>query len=157
MIETADSYMREKRPGDALRAYQAAWSQLQGKLDSTQRVWLLLSIANAAVRFGDFDEAFAALSVLPEQYAKSGIVVGNPLFHLLVGLSYHGLNKNPHGETDNFARALICGGQEIFAGEAHTHLQRMKKILRPPSETGTWDGYVWLYGRSPERRQWVPS
>jgi hypothetical protein len=142
MIDVADNLMRESRPGDALKAYQAAWPKLQRQLDSKQQVWLLLSIANAAVRFGDFGEAFEVLAVLPEHYSKSKIVVGNPLFHLLVGLSFHGLNENPEGETDNFARALICGGPEIFVGEAPTHLQRTVEVLLPPAETETWDGYV---------------
>lgn len=142
MIDTADNFMRENRPEDAFKAYQAAWSRLQRQLDIKQQVWLLLSIANAAVRFGDYEEAFGALSVLPEHYSKSEIVVGNPLFHLLVGLSFHGLNENPEGETDNFARALICGGPEIFVGEARTHLKRTMEVLLPPAETETWDGYV---------------
>ncbi len=141
MIEIADNLMRENRPEDALKAYLAAWPQLQCKLGITEQVWLLLSIANAAVRGGDFEEALAALSALPERYSESGIVVGNPLFHLLVGLTLHGLNEDPDGETDNFARALICGGPDLFGGEAPVHLKRMKELLLPPVETGTWDGY----------------
>ncbi len=142
MLELAENHMRENRPGDALEAYRAAWPQVQQELDHPQRVWLLLSLANAAVRSGDFEEAFAALAVLPEHYAETRIVVGNPLFHLLVGLCFDGLQEQPDAATDNFARALICGGQEIFAGESPEHLQRMKEILRPPAETGTWDGYT---------------
>jgi hypothetical protein len=142
MIETGDQLMRDDRPGDALAAYQTAWEQSQEELDERQQVWLLLSIANAAIRFGDFDEAFEALLVLPEHYASSGIVVGNPLFHLFVGLSFHGLDEDPDAETDNFARALICGGPEIFTGEDPSHLKRMQEILRPPAELGTWTGYT---------------
>lgn len=141
MAQIADEHMRAMRYADALAAYQAAWVQLQDQLDEKQQVWLLLSIANAAVRLGDFEEAFEALLVLPEHYADSGIVVGNPLFHLLVGLSFHGLKEDPDGETDNFARALICGGPGIFFGENPSHLERMKKLLRPPAELGTWTGY----------------
>lgn len=141
MIDVADSLMRDNGPGDALRAYQSAWSESRRQLDVRQQVWLLLSLANAAVRAGEFEEAFAALSVLPERYAESGIVVGNPLFHLLVGLSLHGLGEDPEGETDNFARALICGGPEMFVGEAPEHLQRTREVLCPPAESGTWDGY----------------
>lgn len=141
MFEVADGHMRAKQYEQALASYQAAWSQLAGELNESQQVWLLLSIANAAVRLGDFSEAFNALAVLPEHYAESGIVVGNPLFHLLVGLSFHGLNENPQGETDNFARALICGGPEMFSGEEVSHLRRMEDILSPPAELGTWKGY----------------
>lgn len=141
MFEGADEHMNAGRFGDALAAYQSSWSRLQKDLNETQQVWLLLSIANAAVRLADYEEALSALSVLPECYAGSGIVVGNPLFHLLVGLSYHGLNENPDGATDNFARALICGGAEIFSGEDASHLKRLTEVLRPPSELGTWTGY----------------
>jgi tetratricopeptide (TPR) repeat protein len=142
MIAIADDHMRNGRHQEALAAYQDAWSQLAGNLDTLQQVWLLLSIANSALRAGDFEEAFGALSVLPEHYAESEAVVGNPFFHLLVGLCFHGLNEGPDGETDNFARALICGGQEMFALEDPKHLRKIKKMLKPPAETGTWDGYA---------------
>jgi tetratricopeptide (TPR) repeat protein len=141
MIEKADELMRANRAGEALEAYQAAWSHLRDDLNDTQRVWLLLSLANAAVRHDDYEEAFEALSALSQGYSETGLVVGNPLFHLLVGLSYHGLGENPEGQTDNFARALICGGPEIFAGEAPVHLEKIQQILEPPTESGTWTGY----------------
>jgi len=142
MIEIADEHMRKGQAHKALVAYQDAWSQIAGKLDVVQQVWFLLSIANSAIRAGDFEEALGALSALPEHYSKSDVVVGNPLFHLLVGLSYHGLNEDPDAETDNFARALICGGPEMFLHEDPKHLRKIKKILEPPAETGTWDGYL---------------
>ena len=141
MIEIADAHMRKGQADKALVAYQDAWSQIAGKLDAVQQVWLLLSIANSAIRAGDFEEALGALSVLPEHYSKSDVVVGNPLFHLLVGLSYHGLKEDPGAETDNFARALICGGPEMFLHEDTKHLRKIKTILEPPAERGTWDGY----------------
>ena len=57
-----------------------AWSKLSTELDQVQQVWLLLSIANAAVRLEEFEEAMDALSALLEYYAESKIIVGNPLF-----------------------------------------------------------------------------
>ncbi len=141
MLDVADTHMRNGRHREALTAYQEAWAKLAGGLDSVQQIWLLLSIANSAVRCSDFDEAFEALAGLSEHFADSGVVVGNPLFHLLVGLAYYGLNEDRDAQTDNFARALICGGQEIFAMEDPKHLRQIKKILQPPAETGSWDGY----------------
>jgi hypothetical protein len=111
-------------------------------MNDIERVWLLLSIANAAVRAEEFDEALGALSALVEHFSDTGIVVGNPLFHLLVGLGYHGLGENPDGETDNFARALICGGPAIFDNEDPAHLEKIQRILKPPAETGQWEGYT---------------
>jgi len=141
MISKGDEHMRAQRAGEALEAYQAAWTQSRDQLNQSQQVWLLLSIANAAVRYSDYEKAFDALSALPEHYSDTGIVVGNPLFHLLVGLSYHGLGESPEGETDSFARALICGGPEIFAGEDPSHLEQIQSILEPPAELGTWKNY----------------
>ncbi len=141
LIEKADEDMRAERAGEALEAYQAAWSMSTDDDSDSERVWLLLSLANAAVRHEEFEVAFNALAKLSEDYSETRIVVGNPLFHLLLGLTFHGLNGSQEGETDNFARALICGGPEIFAGEDLIHLQRMKKLLRPPAELGTWTGY----------------
>ena len=142
LIQHADELMRSEKPAEALKIYQSAWEQSRTDLNKKQQVWLLLSIANAAIRKGDHTEALNALAALQERYADTGIVVGNPLFHLLAGFSLHGLNENPEGQTDNFARALICGGPEIFAGENPIHLVKMKKILKPPAELGTWTGYT---------------
>ncbi len=140
-IEVADDLMRSGDPRAAMSAYQRVWEDHAGELGSHEHVWLLLSIGNAAVRAGDFDEAFGALSALPEYYGESGIVVGNPLFHLLVGLTLHGFGDDPAGVEDNFARALICGGEAIFAGEDGAHLDAIERVLRPPADTGTWAGY----------------
>ena len=79
MITQADDLMRAHKPGDAFLVYQNAWDELRSDLDKTQQVWLLLSIANAAIRHGDHEEALAALSALLEQYADTGIVAGNPM------------------------------------------------------------------------------
>ncbi|MBI5551295.1 MAG: tetratricopeptide repeat protein [Desulfobacterales bacterium] len=87
-IESADNLMRRGTPGEALKEYQSAWVSSRKDLNETQQIWLLLSLANAAVRYGDYEEALNALSSLLEGYKSSGIIVGNPLFHLLIGLTY---------------------------------------------------------------------
>ena len=141
-IAKADQLMRDNEPQLAFQTYQEAWTEHSPDPDQQERVWLLLALANAAIRAGEFEEAFDALYVLPQHYSETGIVVGNPLFHLLVGLSLHGMNDNQDAQTDNFARALICGGPEIFNGEDPSHLENIQQILKPPAETGTWTGYV---------------
>jgi hypothetical protein len=141
-LEAGDRRMREGNPAQALAEYRAAWPLTRGTMEPVQRVWVLLSLANAAVRAGDFDEAFAALSGLQNGFAQTKVVAGNPLFHLLVGLTYVGLRETPDRYSDAFARALVCGGPEIFAGEDPQHVDAMKRILKPPAELGTWDGYT---------------
>lgn len=141
-LAQADAQMESGSFHEAMANYQAAWSQGVKQLDGVHRVWLLLSIANAALRGGQHEEAFKALSAVANHYADTGVVAGNPLFHLLVGLTYHALQEDEEAETDNFARALICGGPAIFTGEDPAHLERMMSLLEPPQESGTWTGYT---------------
>jgi hypothetical protein len=140
-LEAGDRAMREGRAADAQRHYQAAWP-LTRALDPVGKVWVLLSLACAALRAGDPEDAFEACAAAQAHFAKSsGVVAGNPLFHLFAGLAYDGLGDSPEQATDHLARALICGGPAIFDGEDSRHLAHLLTILRPPSELGTWEGY----------------
>jgi hypothetical protein len=141
VVEKAEQSMRESDYGIALSCYQEAWTLSGENSGITERVWLLLALATAAVRLGDYDEAYEAIYGLFNGFADTGIVVGNPYFHLIAGLAFHGLGDADKSETDNFARTLICGGPEMFNGEDPEFLERMKQLLKPPAELGTWDGY----------------
>lgn len=141
LVEQAEAAFRAGDHAGALSAWRAAWPLSRGVLEPVPRVWLLLSLATAAVRAGDFDEAFEALAGLQKGFADTKVVVGNPWFHLLVGLTFAGLRDSPEQMTDNFARALICGGSELFTDEDPQFLAAMKRLLKPPAELGTWDGY----------------
>ena len=47
--------------------------------------------------------------------------------------------ENERGPTlDNLARALICGGIEIFAGEDHKYRDAVLAVLRPPQGYASW-------------------
>jgi tetratricopeptide (TPR) repeat protein len=140
-IDEGDASMRAGRYADAQRAYQAAWPLSKGAMEPVDRVWLLLSIAHASIAAGDFEEAFEACAGAQNGFASTGVVAGNPLFHLLAGLASHGLGESHERVIDHFARALICGGPDIFKNEDPRHLEHLRTILQPPSETGTWDGY----------------
>ena len=134
--------MRQGQPDVALEKYQEAWSLSRAEpMTAGDRVWVLISIANAAVRTGEFDEAFDALAGAHTLAKEAGNVVGNPMFHLLVGLAYAGLGESSEAMVDNFARALICGGPAMFAGEDPQRLEAMQRILNPPAELGSWEGY----------------
>lgn len=141
-IRRADELMRAGRAREAKSAYMAAWPSSSKPLGERRRVWLLLSIANAALRDRDFEEAFKACAAAQNNFAHSTrIVAGNPLFHLLAGIAAAELNETAIAE-DNLARALICGGPAIFTGEDSKYLESMRAALLPPLEMGgTWDGY----------------
>jgi hypothetical protein len=140
-IARADDLMRAGDARGAQRAYMAAWPLSRGTLEPAARVWLLLSIANASLRAGDAPEAFDACAGAQNGFARStGLVVGNPMFHLLAGLAAAGLGESAIAE-DNLARALICGGPAMFTDEEPHHLAELRRKLRPPVELGTWDGY----------------
>lgn len=140
VLEMAERSMREKEYASALSLFQDAWALSGENLETNERVWLLLAVATAAVRLGDHEEAYEAIYGLHSGFADTGIVVGNPYFHLVAGLAFHGLGDDK-SEDDNFARALICGGQAIFNGEDPRFLERTKQLLKPPAELGTWEGY----------------
>ncbi|MCL2092401.1 MAG: hypothetical protein FWH11_14570 [Micrococcales bacterium] len=141
-LRHGDDLMRQDQPAAALREYQEAWPLTHTEGTAVkERVWVLLSIANAAVRTGEFDEAFDALVGAHSLAEEAGNVVGNPMFHLLAGLTYAGLDENSELMVDNFARALICGGPAMFVGEDPRHLNAVQQILRPPAELGRWEGY----------------
>ncbi len=140
LIREGDGLLLRGATHDAQRAYMAAWP-LSKALGPRQQVWLLLSIAHASLRAGDFEEAFEACAAAQKHFARSsGIVAGNPLFHLFAGLAAHALGEAATAE-DNLARALICGGTALFNDEAPQHLERLRSILKAPAELGTWDGY----------------
>lgn len=140
-IREGDRLLREGAAREPQHAYQAAWPHSKS-LGPRGQVWLLVSIAHASLRAGDFDEAFNACAAAQQHFARSsGIVAGNPLFHLFAGLAAHGLNEARTAQ-DNLARALICGGPALFTAEAPEHLATLRELLSPPAELGTGDGYV---------------
>lgn len=105
--------------------------------------WLLMSGVNAQFLAADYenclDTAFTAFNLFKEL----GLVVGNPLFHLRVGQASFELDpdepRDPQGTTiDNLARALICGGIEIFRHEAPRYLELATQVLRPPQGYASW-------------------
>lgn len=141
-LQRGDDFMRAGKPDDAFAEYSATWPLARQSLDEKALVWVLFSIANAALRAGDFEEALSALAgAYNGLNEKTGIVLGNPLFHLLVGLARAGLEPESDGSRDDFARALIGGGPEMFSGEDPRHLSNLFQVMEPPAETGTWVGY----------------
>lgn len=141
-VRAGDARMRAGEFEGAKNAYREAWGTSANELDVRNRVWLMLAIAHASLRSGDFEEAFDVCAAAQEHFARpSGIVAGNPLFHLFAGLAADGLGEAAIAD-DNLARALICGGPAIFTEEDPRHLARTRARLRPPAELGTWDGYA---------------
>ncbi|MGC4086889.1 MAG: hypothetical protein QM756_03115 [Polyangiaceae bacterium] len=137
----ADELMRAGDFSRAQRAYMAAWPLSRDTLEPGARVWLLLSIAHASLRASDPTEAFNACAGAQNGFARStGLVAGNPMFHLLAGLAATATDE-PAIAEDNLTRALICGGPAMFADEDPRHLAALKQKLLPPAELGTWDDY----------------
>jgi hypothetical protein len=138
-LRCADECMVTNKPGDALKLYKEAWEQAEAQEDE-DKVWILLSTSNAAIRCNQVNESKQALEKA-FAFVGTGIVLGNPLFHLLLGLTYHLLDENPTAKEENFARAIICGGSKIFNGEEEHHVKQLKKTLEFPNVTDTWETY----------------
>lgn len=157
--ELADECMRATDFQTANGHYHAAWDdyasqrrnasdagnvqQFDEAFTARDAFWLLMSGANAQFCGGDFEGCLDSAVTAFELFKELGFVAGNPLFHLRVGQSSFELDppgdRDEQGMTiDNLARALICGGPEIFAGEDPRYLELVLPILRPPQGFSTW-------------------
>jgi hypothetical protein len=148
LLTSADEYMNANQPQDALRLYKKAWDAVESSsisaidtVDEVSKVWILLSRANAAIRCQNGKESKVALTTVFSSYVHTGIVLGNPLFHLLMALTYRLGNENPLEQEQNLARAVICGGMKILEGEDEKLVTRMKMVLELPEVTDTWETY----------------
>lgn len=140
-LKSADEFMVNGKPEDALPLYQEAWSHADAEAEEA-KVWILLSTANAAIRCNKVKDSKAALGKA-YSFVHTGVVVGNPFFHLLVGLTHHLVDVDSMEKDENFSKAIVCGGEAIFKGEdeqIQTSLKMMKQRLGPPEE-GSWDVY----------------
>mmetsp|Transcript_28891 Transcript_28891/g.47761 ORF Transcript_28891/g.47761 Transcript_28891/m.47761 type:complete len:233 (+) Transcript_28891:168-866(+) len=140
-LKRADELMSSSKPEEALPLYQQAWSHADDE-EEESKVWILLSTANAAVRCNKVKESKAALGKA-YSFVHTGVVVGNPLFHLLVGLTHHLVDVDADEKDENFSKAIVCGGADIFKGEdeqVQTSLKMLKTRLGPPEE-GSWEVY----------------
>ena len=105
--------------------------------------WLLLSGANAQFCVGDFEGCLDTSATAYDIFKDLGYVVGNPFFHLRVGQASFELDpsgdRGDGGMTiDNLARALICGGIEIYRHEDEKYLEPVIQVLRPPEGFSSW-------------------
>lgn len=138
-LERGDELMANNKPEDALRLYKEAWD-VAGSETEEGKVWILLSTANSAIRCRQASESKDALGKA-YAFVHTGILLGNPIFHLLVGLTHHLRNEDTSAKDENFAKALICGGLDIFKGEDGRHLEKLMKHLDPPEHSASWDEY----------------
>jgi hypothetical protein len=155
----ADDSMRVGDFQSANDHYYAAWENYAvqrkaaadaGKVHEFDRshtaedaFWLLLSGANAQFCAGDFEGCLDTCTTAFDLFKDLGYVVGNPFFHLRVGQASFELeppeDRDERGTTiDNLARALICGGIEIFNNEDAKYLEPILQVLRPPEGYSSW-------------------
>ena len=156
---SADDAMRKGDFNTANNLYCAAWdlygqdrknASEAGKVREfdqqhppEEAFWLLMSGANAQFAAGDFEGCLDTGVTAFELFRELGFVVGNPLFHLRVGQASFELegpdDLDEQGTAiDNLARALICGGVEIFRNEDPKYLEAILEILEPPDGYESW-------------------
>lgn len=156
----ADQLMREGKYVEAENGYWQAWEAYAGarsaaSADDTvdafddrhppsDAFWLLASGANAQFSTGNFEGCIDTLTTAYTLFKDIDLVIGNPFFHLRFGqaslkLDPGSISDNASPASDNLARALICGGTEIFKGEDPSFLMEIKKNLRPPADYSCWD------------------
>lgn len=160
MRESGDALMRSGDYQSANDSYHAAWDcyaaerqhaadrgdvqQFDEQYLSKDAFWLLLSGANAQFCLGDFDGTLDTGTTAFNLFKDIGCVVGNPFFHLRIGqagfeVEQPGDRDQKSMSIDNLARALICGGIEIFAKEDPKYLNPVLGVLRPPAGFDSWE------------------
>ena len=157
--QLADDAMRRGDFQSANNYYGAAWDDYADKRKaasdagslqhfdktntSTDAFWLLLSGANAQFCKGDFEGCLDTCVTAFELFKDLGYVVGNPFFHLRLGQASFELDppgdRDPADMTiDNLARALICGGIEIYRHEDKKYFEPIIQMLHPPKGFSSW-------------------
>ena len=110
--------------------------------------WLLMSGVNARFSMGDYSGCYETGASVFQLFKGIGLVAGNPVFHLRMGQSSFELDTPEQradiaGPTvDNLARALICGGIEIYKGEDPKYLDTVLAVLDPPNGFDSWHDTV---------------
>jgi hypothetical protein len=156
----ADQLMRDGKYVEAENVYWQAWeayadsriaANASGAVETfddcyppSEAFWMLVSGANAQFFIGDFEGCIDTLATAFNLFKDIGLVIGNPFFHLRLGqaslkIDPSSISDNSSAATDNLARALICGGTEIFKGEDPSFLTEITAILRPPAGYSSWD------------------
>ena len=143
-----DEAMSENEWDDAFSCYCSAWELLcedKPEHGAHEAFWLIASWANASFMSGDFQDCLERLNESLEIFGDRDLVVGNPFFHLRVGQCMYELAESDEKRTDasgavieNLARALICGGIEIFEQEEQKYLESVLAILDPPEGFDSW-------------------
>jgi hypothetical protein len=167
----ADQLMRDGKYIEAENVYWQAWEAyadariaanasdaveaFDDRHPPSDAFWMLVSGANSQFSIGDFEGCIDTLETASNLFKDMGLVIGNPFFHLRVGqaslkVDPISISDNSSAATDNLARALICGGTEIFKGEDPSFLIEITAILRPPAGYSCWDE-VSGYGCSVEK------
>lgn len=144
-----DAAMAAGRHAEADEAYAQAWTMLvetpRGIHDYGPEAafWLLVSRMDALYRRGELAQAYEAATRI--HGAFPGLAVGNPFFHLRVGQLLFALDGDAiHASdgrgtcADNLARALLCGGIDLFEGEDPKYLGFILPKLKPPKGYASW-------------------
>lgn len=147
-IRDADQAMEENDWEEAYLSLADAWDILcEDKPDhkAHEAFWLVLSWANAAFMSQEFDDCLEKLSEALKIFRDHELVIGNPFFHLRVGQCLFELAESDSERTDatgqvvdNLARALICGGIEIFENEDTKYLELVLAVVEAPDGFSSW-------------------
>lgn len=117
----------DKRQYDrALDRYRAALDLLPAPIEQwAAATWILGAIGDAAFSNADYEQAQAAL-----QWAmRCPDAIGNPFLHLRLGQTQFELGNTARA-TDEFARAYMGAGSDIFNNEDPKYITLIRHVLR---------------------------
>ena len=141
--EQGDAKMNDKLFEQASESYLSAWNLVDGDTYGPEDAfWLLMSLADANMRNREFENAMDVLAVAFQNFQE--LALGNSYFHLRVGQTKYHLDpendsRQAGSAIDDLARALVCGGIEMFDGEDREFLSMVTSILEPPEGFESWE------------------
>ena len=161
--DAGDAFMRSGDYKSANAQYYAAWDAYASQRKQVSEVgdvqefddqhspedafWLLISGVNAQFCLGEFEAAYDTGVTAFELFSEIGFVAGNPFFHLRMGQVCFEIEvpedrDQTSPSIESLARALICGGIEIFNNEDPKYLHPVLEVLRPPVGFDSWKSAV---------------
>lgn len=117
----------------AVKTYEEAFEQLPQPWSQWEAAtWILVAMADAFFRWGNYAEARSAL----RDALHCPDALGNPFIHLRLGQSQMEIGEIERAK-DELTRAYMGGGREIFEDEDPKYFDFLKTFLRPPAN-GEW-------------------
>lgn len=136
IAEEGNRLLEAGDPHGALAAFRRGLQALPAPREQwSAALWFLCSIGDAQWFMGDHR---AGLQTWRDALLQGGI--GNPFVHLRRGQTLLELGEREEAGNE-LLRALLLGGERLFAGENPRYIAFITSTARPPAGLESWRGW----------------